>query len=539
MKGLMQEWPLNLPTLVRHAERMHPRKTITTRTEDGVSVATFTQVIDRARRLATALRRLGVGDGDRVATVCWNHQAHLEAYVAVPCMGAVLHTLNIRLFPEDLAYIAEHAGDRVVIVDKSLWPAWEKVAPRVGSIRETIVVDDAAGPRPDGTLDYDSVVSEAQPAEFAEIPESQAAAMCYTSGTTGHPKGVLYSHRSNVLHSFAVGMADGMALSEKDVVMAIVPMFHANAWGLPYASLMVGADMVMPGRFLTPDVLTTLLVERKVTLGAGVPTIWQAMLEPMKKAKAGLGHLERILCGGAAVPTSLQRAYYQEFGVRIMHAWGMTEMSPLGSICRPLAAHASLDEDALARVLSSQGRVAPGVEIRLVDGDGREVAWDGTSVGEIQVRGNWIAVAYYSDSTSAEKFADGWLRTGDVASIDADGYIRICDRTKDLVKSGGEWISTVALESLLMDHPDVAEAAVIAVPDPKWDERPLACVVPRPEARGRLTKEVLLDFLRPKVAKWWLPDDVVFIDAVPKTSVGKFDKKVLRERFKSHVPPSA
>ncbi len=536
MKGLMQEVPLNLPSLVRHGERMHPRKTVATRTDDGVRVATFVQVIDRARRLAAALRRLGVAEGDRVATFCWNHQQHLEAYLAVPCMGAVLHTLNIRLFAEDVAYIVQHAQDRVVIVDKSLWPAWEKVASKIPA-RTTIVVDDTPGGRPEGALDYESLVVEARPIEFPDVAESRAAAMCYTSGTTGNPKGVVYSHRSSVLHSLALGMADTVALSERDVVLAIVPMFHANAWGLPYGAFAFGSDFVMAGRFLAPDLLTALLVERKVTLGAGVPTIWQGMLEPMKKAKDSLTRLKRIMCGGSALPPALQQAYYTELGIRIMHAWGMTETSPMASLCRPLACHDGLAEDELNAVLISQGRVPPGVEIRIVDGEGRDLPWDGNAVGEIQVRGNWIAASYYEDATSAEKFAAGWLRTGDVATIDADGYIRICDRTKDLVKSGGEWISSVALEGLLMGHPDVAEAAVVAVPHPKWDERPIACVVPRAEARGRLTKAAVLDYLRPKIAKWWLPDDVVFIDEVPKTSVGKFDKKVLRERYKSHVLP--
>jgi fatty-acyl-CoA synthase len=539
MRGLMQELPLNIPSLVRHALHMHGRKTVATRTADGVRVSTYAQVIDRARRLASALRALGVGGDDRVATFCWNHQAHYEAYVGVPCMGAILHTLNIRLFEADLAYIVEHAQDKVAIVDKSLWPAWEKVAARVRCVRETVVIDDCPGPPPAGTRDYEELVTSHEPMDFGEIPETQAAAMCYTSGTTGHPKGVLYSHRSNVLHSYGVAMADTIGLCERDVVLAIVPMFHANAWGLPFAALMTGSDLVMPGRFLTPDVLTALLVERRVTFAAGVPTIWQAMLEPMRRAKPQLASLQRILCGGAAIPPVLQQAYARELGVRMLHAWGMTETSPLGSVCQPLAAHAELSAEALAPILSSQGRVPPGVEVRIVADRGHELPWDGKAVGELQIRGNWIACAYYEDPESAQRFEDGWLRTGDVASIDADGYIRISDRTKDLVKSGGEWISSVALEGLLMGHPDVMEAAVIAVPHPRWSERPLACVVARPEARERLTKALLLEYLKPKVAKWWLPDDVVFLEQVPKTSVGKFDKKALRERFKAYQLPES
>jgi acyl-CoA synthetase (AMP-forming)/AMP-acid ligase II len=537
MKGLMQERPLNIPMIVRHAERLHPRKTVSTRTADGVRTVTFDELLSRSRRLLTALRGLGVGPDDRVATFCWNHQQHMEAYVGVPCMGAILHTLNIRLFPEDLAYIVDHAQDAVVIVDKSLWPAWQKVAAQVTCIRHAIVVDDAPGPAPDGTLDYETLIAAAEPGELVDVPEQQAAAMCYTSGTTGHPKGVVYTHRSNVLHSMALCMADAFGVRESDVVLAIVPLFHANAWGLPYAAFMAGTDLVLPGRFMTPDILTSLLADRGVTFAAGVPTIWQAMLEPMKRSRDRLGRLRYIICGGSAVPPALQKAYHHDLGLRITHAWGMTETSPMGSVCRAVAAQEGLPADELDALLATQGRPVFGIELRIVGEDGRELPWDGKSVGEIEVRGNWIASAYYRDP-SDDRFHDGWLRTGDVASVDANGYIRIADRTKDLIKSGGEWISSVALEGLIMGHPDVAEAAVIAVPHPRWCERPLACVVPRPEAKDRLTREAVLEHLRSKVAKWWLPDDVVFIEQVPKTSVGKFDKKVLRDRYREHVLPN-
>ena len=533
MKGLMQERPLNIPMIVRHAERVHPRKTVASMTADGLRVAAFAEVLTRARRLIAALGRLGVGADSRVATFCWNHQQHVEAYVGVPCMGAILHTLNIRLFPEDLAYIVEHAQDEVVIVDKSLWPAWQKVAARVSGVRHTIVVDDAPGPAPEGTIDYETLLASAEPAELVDVDENQACAMCYTSGTTGHPKGVLYSHRSNVLHSMALCMADSFGIRESDVVMAIVPMFHANAWGLPYGAFMAGTDVVMPGRFMAPDVLTSLLVERGVTFAAGVPTIWQAMLPAMRQARERLHRLRYVICGGSAVPPALQQAFHRELGIRITHAWGMTETSPMGSVCRAIAAKQEVPEEEMDALLATQGRPVFGIDLRIVGEDGAELPWDGKSVGEIEACGNWIAAAYYRDS-SRDRFHDGWLRTGDVAAIDPDGYIRITDRTKDLIKSGGEWISSVALECMIMGHPDVAEAAVIAVPHPRWCERPLACVVPRPEARDRLTRECVLDHLRPQVAKWWLPDDVVFIDQVPKTSVGKFDKKALRERFRDH-----
>ncbi|MBI3726130.1 long-chain fatty acid--CoA ligase [bacterium] len=529
----MQEHPLGVAAIVRHAERMHGRKTITTRTRRGLVTASFSETIARARRLASVLRSLGVGPGDRVATFSWNHQQHLEAYVAVPCMGAVLHTLNIRLFEADLAYIVEHAQDKVVIVDRSLWPQWERVAARVSCIRATIVVDDEPeSPCLPGTLDYEELLSaHPETASFPDVPESHAAAMCYTSGTTGHPKGVVYSHRSTHLHTCMLGTVDALGICERDTVLAIVPMFHANAWGLPYGCLMWGADLVLPGRFMAPEALTELVVQRKVTFASGVPTIWLGMLEPLRKAKEQV-RLSRIACAGSAVPPTLQRSYERELGVPIVHAWGMTETSPLVTFSKPLASHGDVSPEALERVLEKQGRAAPGVEIRIVGDDGREAPWDGKAVGEIQVRGNWIAASYYRDESSSQKFQDGWLRTGDVATIDPDGYVHLADRTKDLVKSGGEWISSVVLEGLIMGHPSVAEAAVIAVPHPRWSERPLACVVVRKGAA--LSKDDVIEFLRDKVAKWWLPDDVVFIEEVPKTSVGKFDKKVLRERFKDH-----
>ena len=540
MHGLMQDVPLNIPSLVRHAERLHPHGRVLTRTADGIESATFAEVIARSRRLAGALRSLGVKDQERVATLCWNHSRHLEAYIAAPCMGAVLHTLNLRLFSDDIAYIVNHAEDRVVIVDKSLWPLWATVAPKVTCVRDVIVVDDAPGERPAGTHDYEDLLASATPLQYSlDLPERQAAAMCYTSGTTGNPKGVLYSHRSNVLHSFALSLVDCFALAETDVVILMVPMFHANAWGLPYACLMTGSDIVFPGRFMTPEALAGLMVETGVTCGGGVPTILQGLIGPLVAAKDRLRSLNRLLCGGSALPQVLQQAYLEKLGIHVLHAWGMTETSPLGSISRPISVHRGAPPETLAEVRNTQGRPLFGVDMRIVGDSDEELPWDGTSVGEIQVRGNWIASAYYNDDTSPEKFRNGWLRTGDVATISSHGYVRIADRTKDLVKSGGEWISSIAIESLIMAHPDVAEAAVIAIAHPKWDERPLACVVAKPGASERLTREVILDHLRPRIAKWWLPDDVVFVDQVPKTSVGKFDKKALRAQFKDYKLPTS
>lgn len=536
MQGLMQDVPLNIPSLIRHAEKLHPRKTVTTKTAEGKKTATFAQVIERSRKLAAALRGLGVKDHERVATLCWNHQEHLEAYIAAPCMGAVLHTLNLRLFPDDIAYIVQHAEDRVLILDKSLWPLWEKVAPKVNCVREIVVVNDVGGPAIPGTHDYETLIAAVEPLDYAlTLPENQAAAMCYTSGTTGHPKGVVYSHRSNVLHSYALSLVDCFGLSERDVSILVVPMFHANAWGLPYACLMLGADIVFPGRFMVPDLIAGLMVETGVTCGGGVPTILQAVLPSLVKVKDQLKSLDRLLCGGSALPPALQAAFKKELGIHVIHAWGMTETSPLGSMARPISAHKHSSEEVKADALLSQGRPLFGIELRIVGDSGLELPWDGKSVGELQARGNWVAASYYNDNSSPEKFKDGWLCTGDVATIDADGYVRIADRTKDLVKSGGEWISSIAIEGFIMAHPDVAEAAVIAVAHPKWDERPLACVVPKPDAKDRLTKEAILEHLKPHIAKWWLPDDVVFVEQIPKTSVGKFDKKVLRAQFKDHV----
>jgi fatty-acyl-CoA synthase len=532
----MQDRPLNVGLILRHAERIHGRKTLATRTTEGITVATFAQVTERSRRLIAALRALGVEPGDRVGTFSWNHQQHVEAYLGIPAMGAVLHTLNIRLFASDLAYIVSHAGDRVVIVDKSLWPAWEKVRSQVSCIEKTIVIDDAPGPLPDGTLDYEKLLANHAPTnDLPEVEENAAAAVCYTSGTTGHPKGVVYSHRSNVLHSFMAMSTDTLGLSQKDVVLPIVPMFHANAWGMPYGCLFAGSHLVMPGRFMQPAILLDLLVERRVTFAAGVPSIWLALLEPMKKAKERLGALERIGCGGSAVPAALQRAYKDEVGIPICQAWGMTETSPLASLNHASRVRSATGPE-LDALLGSVGQPVPGVEARICDDAGHELPWDGQSVGELEVRGPWIAKAYFKDS-SGDRFHDGWLRTGDVAAIDSVGAIRITDRTKDLIKSGGEWISSVELEGLLMGHPGVAEAAVVAVAHPRWCERPLACVVAR--SKGALSREGVLSWLEPRVAKWWLPDDVVFLDEIPKTSVGKFDKKVLRERFKEHVLPTA
>ncbi len=537
MRGLMQEEPLTLPMLVRRAERLFADKPVVSVTHAGRARTTLGAVCERARRLGGALDALGVSEDGRVGTFCWNHAAHLEAYFAAPCTGRVLHTLNIRLFPDQLVYIANHAEDEVVVVDRSLLGLFWPLVDRLESVRHVVVVDDGAGEVPDDRriVAYEELLAGAQPASFEVRDEWRAASMCYTSGTTGNPKGVVYSHRSTVLHSMGALMADSLGVSEEDVLLPVVPMFHANAWGLAHAGVLAGSGFVLPGPDLSPAAIAGLLEEEGVTLAAGVPTVWMGVL-PMLEGKQ-LPKLRRIGCGGSAVPKALSEGYRLRLGVPILQAWGMTETHPIASIARVRSSLAGASDEVLADARASQGLMVPGVEVRIVEPEtGAELPWDGKAFGELQARGPWVASAYYDDPRSSESFtADGWLRTGDVAVIEPDGYIRLVDRTKDLVKSGGEWISTVELENELMAHPAIAEAAVIAVPHPRWVERPLACVVVREGAS--LSRDEVLDFLRPRVAKWWLPDDVVFIEEVPKTSTGKFSKKDLRDRFANYELP--
>jgi len=530
MRSTMQDQPLSVATLLKYGTTVHAGSEVVTWTGEGARRRSYADVGRRAGRLAHALRMLGVAGDQRVATFMWNNAEHLEVYLAVPAMGAVLHTLNVRLFPEQITYIANHAEDEVVIVDGTLAPLLARVLPEMKTVKHVLMTDPG-----DPSLlaashaevhSYDELLAT-QPEEFDWMigDERDAAAMCYTSGTTGHPKGVAYSHRSIWLHSMQVCMSESFALTQRDRVLAIVPMFHAMAWGLPYASLMTGADLLMPDRFLQADPLAAFIAAERPTIAGAVPTIWSALLGELEKNPADVSSMHEVVVGGSACPPALMKAYEERHGIKVIHAWGMTETSPLGSVARPPA---GVGEDTAWARRTSQGRLAASVEARLIGPGGDVLPHDGRSVGELEVRGPWITGSYYRDD-DPEKFHDGWLRTGDVGTITPDGFLTLTDRAKDVIKSGGEWISSVELENALMAHPAVAEAAVVGVPDEKWDERPLATVVLR---SGQETGFVeLREFLAEKVARWQLPERWARIDEVPKTSVGKFDKKALRQRY--------
>jgi len=528
----MQDYELSLQHVLWRLERLHHRKEVVTKRDDGLHRITNGEMVSRINRLAGALKRLGVKPGDRVATLAFNNSRHLELYYAVPCMGAVLHTLNLRLFPQHLEFIINDAEDKVLFVDQALIPLLKPLAGKIPSIQQMVLVTDtpASSHSVEGVgdmLDYESLLAaESSSYPWPKLSERMAAAMCYTSGTTGNPKGVVYSHRSQYLHTMGVLQSDSLGITERDVVLPIVPMFHANSWGLPYACGMAGSKVLFPDRFMGDAKSIVELAEQEdATVLAGVPTIWINTAAYLKESGKRLPKVHTVVCGGSAIPRALMESM-DALGLRMLHAWGMTETSPLGSVARVRSG--TKPEDELDRRLS-QGVVAPGVEIRISDpATDQELPWDGVAFGEIQVRGPWIARGYYNGYDPGKLTEDEWFRTGDVAKITPEGYIQIVDRTKDVIKSGGEWISSVELENAIMAYPKIMEAAVIGVPHPKWDERPVAYAVPKPEFKGQVTQEEVLDFLKDKVAKWWLPDEIRFIEEVPKTSVGKFDKKVLR-----------
>jgi fatty-acyl-CoA synthase len=541
MQGLMQQTQLTMPHMFERAERYFRDKEIVTATPTGKQRSTYGEWADRSRRLGGVLDQLGISSDGRVGSFAWNTQRHLELWFAVPCSGRVLHTLNIRLFPEQLTYIVNHAEDEVIFVDNSLMGLLGPLLSTFSTVKHLVVMNDTGGDLPtvDADIqvhDYEALLAEAQPVQWHVEDENQAASMCYTSGTTGNPKGAVYSHRSTFLHTFGAMAADGVGIRESDIILPVVPMFHANAWGLAHVAVATGATLVMPGPDLSPGALVDLIESERVTVAAGVPTIWMGVLDALDGRD--VSSLRAIPCGGSAVPKALSEGFRAKTGLPILQAWGMTETSPIASVCTIKSNLGNLSDEEKADIRTTVGIVSFGVEMRVVDPESlEERPWDAETSGELQVRGPWVIREYYNDDRSPESFTeDGWLKTGDVATVDSEGYIRLVDRTKDVIKSGGEWISSVELENEIMAHPSVAEAAVIGVPHPKWQERPLACVVLREGAS--LTKDELLEFLEPRVAKWWLPDDVQFIDAVPKTSVGKFSKKDLRAKFEDYSLPT-
>jgi fatty-acyl-CoA synthase len=532
MTGLMMDYPLTLTHILERSAKIYPNREIASRVHDGsMHRYTYRDFHARVHRLAHALESLGVEAGDRIGTLCWNSFRHLELYFAIPCSGCVLHTLNLRLAPEQLAYVINHAGDRVIFTDASLLPLLEPIRSQLRSVKHIVVLDD----------EYETLLAAAsgEPYVWPRLDENAAAAMCYTSATTGDPKGVVYSHRSLFLHSYGICMADTFALSERDTILQLVPMFHANGWGIPYAGVMTGSRLVFSGRHLQASDIALLIENERATFSAGVPTLWMTLYSHLESHPHNISSLRMVVVAGSALPRQFVELYHKKYGIHILLAWGMTEITPIGTVTSLKSHLESLPDEQRFDLMARHGLPLVGVDLRIVDAEGKELPWDGIAVGELQARGPWVTGGYYNDSRSPQSFMDGWLRTGDVATIDAEGYIQITDRTRDLVKSGGEWISSVDLENAIMAHPKVAEAAVVGVFHPKWQERPLACVAALPEFRGQISKQEILDFLAPSFAKWWLPDDVVFIEAVPKTSVGKFNKRALREQFKDYKLPGA
>jgi fatty-acyl-CoA synthase len=535
MQGLMMGYPLTVDRILEHANRMYPHKRVSTWLAGGsMHRYSYAELYRRVKRLAGALVDLGIKPGDRVATFAWNNYQHLELYFAVPGSGGVLHPLNIRLLPEQLAYIINHAEDRVIFVDGPLLSRFEQVADRLEGIEYFVLfnAEESVETKLTGVLMYEDLMAGADEGfEWEVADENEAAALCYTGGTTGGPRGVLYSHRSIYLHALGGNQSNALGLRESDVVLAAMPQYHAMAWGLPFASAFAGADLVLPGAGIDEAELLELISQEEVSVPAAVPSVWSGVLEQLRENPRDLWHVRQLVAGGEAMSRAMIQAFEQEFDTAVLHCWGMTETSPLGTVSRPSGHHAELPNDSKWDLKATQGVAVPGVEIRIVNEKGERLPWDGSTVGEVQVCGPWITRGYFKEKPDKRHFtADGWFRTGDVASITPDGYMQIRDRIKDLVRSGGEWISSVALENALMHHAKVKEAAVIAVPDEKHGERPLAVVVLHPDTGG-VTVDEFTDHLAQHFPLFWIPDDFVLVDGIPRTPGGRFDKKELRRRF--------
>jgi fatty-acyl-CoA synthase len=523
MQGLMMDQQLLISTLLRHADRHHGAVEIVTKTVEGaIHRYTYRDAHARARRLANALKKLGIGEQDRVATLAWNTYRHFEIYYAVAGSGAIIHTINPRLFPDQIAYIANHAEDKVVFYDTTFAPLVEKAKAQVKSVKRWIALDD----------EYEKLLqAESERFDWPEFDERNAACLCYTSGTTGNPKGALYSHRSTIIHAYGSALPDALNLSARDVILPVVPMFHVNAWGLPYACALTGAKVVFPAQHLDGKSLHQLFEAEEVTMSAGVPTVWLGLLNYVKENKLRFSTLKRVVIGGSACPPAMIRAFQEEYGVEVLHAWGMTEMSPLGTVTTFKAKHAKWSPEERTRLQNKQGRAIYGVDMRIVGEDGEELPWDGKAFGDLQVRGPWVIKSYFKGE-GGDPLRQGWFPTGDVATLDADGYMQITDRSKDVIKSGGEWISSIDLENIAVAHPAIAEAAVIGVKHPKWDERPIVVAVKK--AGKDVSREELLKFYEGKIAKWWMPDDVVFVKELPHTATGKLSKLTLRQQMKDY-----
>jgi fatty-acyl-CoA synthase len=541
MNGLMMQQPLLISSLIQHAERHHGDTEIVSRRVEGdLHRTTYRKLAGRSRRMANAIAHLGIGRSDRVATLAWNGYRHMELYYAVSGSGAVLHTMNPRLHPDQIVYIADHAEDRILFFDLTFLPIVKAIARRTATLKWFVAMTDRAHMPKDSGIEnllcYEDLVEAASERyDWPRFDEELASSMCYTSGTTGNPKGVVYSHRSTILHTYAAAMPDALNCSGRDAILPVVPMFHVNAWGLPYVACMVGAKLVFPGPGLDGKSLYELMEAEGVTLSAGVPTVWQGLLGYMEQAGRRFSSMKRTIIGGSACPPAMIRKFQETYAVDVLHAWGMTEMSPIGTVCAFKARHADAGAEERYAVQAKQGRAVYGVDMKIVDAMGAELPWDGNAAGDLLVRGPWTLGSYFREE--ADPLQQGWFATGDVAKIDADGYMQITDRSKDVIKSGGEWIGSIDLENIAMAHPAVAVAACIAAPHPKWDERPLLVVQKKPGAS--ISREELLEFYQGKVARWWTPDDVVFVEAIPLGATGKMLKSKLREQFRDYRLPTA